>query len=146
MDTNFRIRMNQDQNQTEGAAAAAAMSADQRMTKMMEVVTEALISMRNMQHENQMMNKQILELTKDKLNVSNIEDPSVTGVQSTKSNRIKPTRPKIEGGMDEIDWKILLDDWGRYKRRSELLDEEQICLELRDSCSNDVNPLLVLTQ
>jgi len=142
LDTNFRIRMNQDQNQTEGAAAAAAMSADQRMTKMMEVVTEALISMRNMQHENQLMNKQILELTKDKLNVSNIEDPSVTGVQSTKSNRIKPTRPKIEGGMDEIDWKILLDDWGRYKRRSELLDEEQICLELRDSCSNDVNKLL----
>ena len=126
--------------------AAASISADQRMTKMLEVVTEALISMKNMQKENQMMNRQILELTKEKLGVSTfpstIEDPNATGVKVNKSGRIKPTRPKIEGGMDEIDWKILLDDWGRYKRRSDLVDEEQICLELRDSCSHDVNKLL----
>ena len=141
--------MEGDGNQTQDVAAAttttaaaATISTDQRMSKLMEVVTETLISMRNMQHENQLMNRQILELTKDKLNMSTIEEPSVTGVCANKNNRIKPTRPKIEGGMDEIDWNILLDDWGRYKRRSELIDEEQICLELRDSCSNDVNKLL----
>jgi hypothetical protein len=134
--------MDEQAEQPQEESAAAVMSADERMMKMMETVTEALCSMRNMQQDNQMMNRQILELTKEKLNMSPIPTDNVSGFQTRSVNRIKPTRPKIEAGMDEIDWKILLDNWGRYKRISELNDEEQICLELRDSCSNDVNKLL----
>ena len=111
------------------------------VNKMMQMMMECLVSMKNMQHDNQRMNQQILELSKERMNVSTVVEETVS--EKTKfAGRIKPTRPKIEAGMDEIDWKILLDDWVRYKRRSELKDEEQICLELRDSCSNDVNKLL----
>ena len=118
-----------------------AISMEDRMAKMMELITESLISMRNMQHENQQMNRQIMELTKDKLNMSAIDEGDQKQ-RLKKSNRMKPTRPKIETDMEEVSWKIFIDDWDRYKRRAELDDEDEICLELRDACSSDVNKLL----
>ena len=120
--------------------AVPVVSMEEKMSKMMEIVTETLISMKNMQHENQLLNRQILELTKDKLNMSSFEEDGQKRLK--KSNRIKPTRPKIDTDMDEISWKIFLDDWDRYKRRAELDDADEICLELRDACSSDVNKLL----
>ncbi len=111
------------------------------LTQMMRVLTEVIISMKNMQHDNQRMNQQILELSKERMHVSSIMSETAPE-KMTSGVRIKPTRPKVEAGMDEIDWKIFLDDWARYKKRSYLSDEEQICLELRDACSSDVNKLL----
>ena len=108
---------------------------------MMRMMMECILSMKNMQHDNQLLNKQILELSKERMSASAIVNESLSE-KAKYGARIKPTRPKIDVGMDEIDWKILLDDWARYKRRSEISDEEQVCLELRDSCSSDVNKLL----
>ena len=42
---------------------------EDRMEKMMDLVMETMIAMKNMQHENQMLTKQMLYLTKDKLNM-----------------------------------------------------------------------------
>ena len=111
------------------------------MTKMMDLIMETVLAMKNMQHENQMLTKQMFELTKDKLNISNIieEDDQK---RLKKANRMRPTRPKVEADMEEVTWKIFLDDWDRYKRRAELEDSEEICLELRETCSADVNKLL----
>ena len=121
---------------------ASAMSAEDRMAKMMECVTEALIAMRNMQKDNQMMNQQLLEMTREKMNMSSIAGGGSPSMAPKNIVRMKPTRPKIEAQMDEIEWKIFLDEWERYKRRAELVDAEQIRLELRDTCSSDINRLL----
>ena len=122
--------------------ASSAMSAEDRMAKMMECVTEALIAMRNMQKDNQMMNQQLLEMTREKMNKSSIAGGGSPSMAPKNIVRMKPTRPKIEAQMDEIEWKIFLDEWERYKRRAELVDAEQIRLELRDTCSSDINRLL----
>lgn len=121
-------------------ASPSKMSPEDRMAKMMECVTEALVAMRNMQKDNQVMNQQLLEMTREKMSMSSIADSPSMAPKNTV--RLKPTRPKIDAQMDEIEWKIFLDEWDRYKRRAELVDEEQIRLELRDTCSSDINRLL----
>ncbi len=106
---------------------------------MMDLIMEMMSSMKNIQKDNQMLNQQIMELTKDKLNMSSISEE---GQKKKHLSRSKPNRPTIEVNMEEISWKIFLDDWDRYKRRAELEDKDDIILELRDACSADVNKLL----
>jgi hypothetical protein len=54
----------------------------------------------------------------------------------------KGNRPTINVGMDDMQWVIFEDAWGRYKRVEELDKNENMCLELRDACSPEVNQLL----
>ena len=76
---------------------------------MMDLVMETMIAMKNMHHENQMLTKRMLDLTKDKLNISNIFEKS--GQKRLKNaNHVSPTRPKVEADMKEVTWKIFLDD------------------------------------
>jgi hypothetical protein len=57
------------------------------------------------------------------------------------SNRPRPTRISIEAEMDDARWGILLDKWQHYKRIAEL-SEQDVCLELMESCSSQVHELL----
>ena len=56
--------------------------------------------------------------------------------------KAKPTRPTIETEVDDLGWQIFVDAWARYKKMSELINEEETCLELRECCSVEVNKLL----
>ena len=56
--------------------------------------------------------------------------------------KCKPTRPKVETELSDLEWQIFVDGWNRYKRLTELADEGELCLELRECCSTDVNKLL----
>ena len=56
--------------------------------------------------------------------------------------RCKPTRPKVETELSDLEWQVFVDAWGRYKRLTELVDAEELCLELRECCSPAVNKLL----
>ena len=48
----------------------------------------------------------------------------------------------IEEGVDDFGWNLFLDKWRRFKHSASLTDTEDIILELRDSCSDQVNRML----
>ena len=59
-----------------------------------------------------------------------------------RSFRPKPNRPSIDAETDELNWIIFQDNWKRYKMMADLEEEKEICLELRETCSSEVNRLL----
>lgn len=67
------------------------------------------------------------------------EDPQV---KKRYSNTPKPLRPIIEEGVDDFGWRLFLDKWSRFKTMAKLEDAAEICLNLRESCSPDINRLL----
>lgn len=58
------------------------------------------------------------------------------------TSRAKPNRPKVESDLDEMGWEIFLDSFRRYKRIANLESNEDVCLELREACSANVNKSL----
>jgi hypothetical protein len=57
------------------------------------------------------------------------------------SNKARPKRPIAEAEIEDVEWGIFLDKWKIYKSIAELEDSE-ICMELRESCSTTVYKLL----
>jgi len=57
------------------------------------------------------------------------------------SNKARPKRPTVEAEIDDVEWGIFLDKWRIYKAIAELEDHE-ICMELRETCSTAVYKLL----
>ena len=57
------------------------------------------------------------------------------------SNKARPKRPTVEVEIDDVEWGIFLDKWKIYKAIAELEDHE-ICMELRETCSTAVYKLL----
>ena len=56
----------------------------------------------------------------------------------------KPDRPTIDRDLDDREWALLMDKWGRYKTMCNIkpTDVETIRLELRAACTDDVDKLL----
>ena len=54
----------------------------------------------------------------------------------------RPDRPVINANMDDREWALFEDTWSRYKIMTGLSSEEEIRMELRSSCSADVNKFL----
>ena len=54
----------------------------------------------------------------------------------------KPDRPIINAGMDDREWAVYLDSWSLYKNMTEITDENKLRMELRASCSPDLNRML----
>ena len=54
----------------------------------------------------------------------------------------RPDRPVIEANISDNDWALFEDTWKRYKAMTGLTSEDKIRMELRASCSPDVNKLL----
>ena len=75
-----------------------------------------------------------------------IPDPNQSMNQSmfvkNRPYKCKPTRPRIDADIGDLEWQIFEDAWCRYKRLAELEIEDEICLELRECCSSDVNKRL----
>ena len=57
-------------------------------------------------------------------------------------NRVKPKRPTVKDELDGLGWEIFTDAWKRYKKIANLSEQEEICMELRETCSEEVNQLL----
>jgi len=123
-------------------------------TELMGILKETMVSMQRMQADNMAIQKQMLEMTKASLERQNTEQGANSstpnndgatfndsGRQSTRS-RVKPSRPRIDVNTDEIGWDIFIDKFNRYKRMAELHEQSDICLELRETCSDAVNKLL----
>ena len=58
------------------------------------------------------------------------------------SHTKKPDRPTVESGMNDREWALFDDSWGRYKKMANITDLETIRMELRAACSTDVNKML----
>ena len=58
------------------------------------------------------------------------------------ANIPKPERPTIEEGCDDFGWKLHLDKWNRFKSMCNLSEKSQILMNLRESCSTEINRLL----
>ena len=58
------------------------------------------------------------------------------------SHTKKPDRPTVESGMNDREWALFDDSWGRYKKMANIIDLETIRMELRAACSSDVNKML----
>ena len=54
----------------------------------------------------------------------------------------KPDRPIINAGMDDREWAVYLDSWSLYKNMTEMTDANKLRMELRASCSPDLNRML----
>ena len=79
----------------------------------------------------------LIDLMRQQLNVASGE----------KRKTQRPDRPVINAGIDDREWSLFKDTWSRYKQMigvsSETLgDVETIRMELRASCSPDVNRML----
>ena len=68
------------------------------------------------------------------------DDTTATNVYKPK----KPERPIIHANIDDQEWALFEDSWGRYKKMCKLdpTDIESIRLELRECCSPEVNKFL----
>ena len=62
--------------------------------------------------------------------------------QGGRSRTKKPDRPVINAGMDDREWAVYLDSWALYKAMTEIADESKLRMELRASCSPDLNRML----
>ena len=66
-------------------------------------------------------------------------------LNESKRSKIKPRRPSVGIKTDETKWEVFKNAWKRYKKQLNLddnLDNQEICMELRNACSEDVNNLL----
>ena len=63
----------------------------------------------------------------------------------TRRSKIKPRRPTIDIKTDETKWEVFKNAWKRYKKQLNLVDDvdrQEICMELRNACSDEVDSLL----
>ena len=67
-----------------------------------------------------------------------VDQPGARQANHTK----KPDRPTVESGMNDREWALFDDSWGRYKKMANITDLETIRMELRAGCSPDVNKML----
>ena len=107
------------------------MSGEQ-MQQMLDLLQQQVSTMAKLQEENQ----QLKDRSEDQLNV--------TGHGSQYKSK-RPERPIIDRDVEDREWTRFLDKWSRYKQMCELNDDtdaDRIRLELRASCSDDVDKLL----
>jgi len=105
--------------------------------------------MQQVQKENSQLHTELFTLLKAsgaaKVGVSRDSDTDVDSNErgsEKRSNKPKPIRPTIEEGVDDFGWDLFLDKWQRYKSIARLEETSEICLELRESCSPEINRLL----
>ena len=122
-------------------------------------MTEAMDKMSKMQEENSKMHKEMIDLLKERAetakrgqsssaaDTNTYEDEgdrkhSIASASRPRVNKPKPNRPIIQEECNDMGWVIFRDSWDRYKKIAGLEEESEICLELREACSPEVNRLL----
>lgn len=123
------------------------------ITSMMQQMQQVTNQNSELQKANSDLHKEMIELLKAKSEITSpsqmnispgyrpYSDQSMSDGPHKSFNRPRPTRPSIEAEMDDARWGILLDKWQHYKRIAEL-SEQDVCLELMESCSSHVHELL----
>ena len=123
---------------------------EEQVTLMMNQFQEAMGEMKKMRDEMLTILKGKTEkegessatnkMTFDSNNFEEERDRSM--MSRSRTFKPKPKRLEIDAEIDDLEWQIFEDSWDRYKRIAELTDRDEVCLELRECCSSDVNKLL----
>ena len=125
---------------------------DEAIESILTAMKQTMEQMVNIQKENSELHKQMYDFIKQGTVKTEGGSTSTTnqGNSSENSqndlikrpNTPKPIRPIIEEGVDDFGWQLFLDRWARYKLNAQLTEQKQICLELRTSCSPEIDRLL----
>ena len=104
------------------------MATGSHLEEMMSMMKQQMAQLMKLQEEN------------NQLRAAGGTHPSTTeGRTTTTAKKTKtPDRPNV----DDREWKLFKDSWRRYKTMTNLTTTEEIRLELRAACSNEVNKLL----
>jgi len=126
------------------------MVADEALEQVLVAFKDMMVEVKRMQQENSHLQTELISLLKERSappvgpkKENNGDTPAVDTKSFNKhSSRPKPQRPVINEEVDDLEWVIFQDSWKRYKTMTGLEDEKEICLELREACSTEVNRLL----
>ena len=99
------------------------MATEAQVQTMLELMQQQMEQLKQLQTENTQLR-----------NNNNTDPPA----ERTK----RPDRPVVNANIDEREWELFKDSWQRYKTMAGLTRVENIRMELRASCSTDVNRLL----
>ena len=124
---------------------------DETVQQVLDTMSQTLNEMRIVAKENSDLHNEILGLLREKT-TSREEMPGFQkeetyeakegNTNTRKAFRPKPNRPSIEAETDELNWIIFQDNWKRFKLMAGIEEEKEVCLELRETCSAEVNRLL----
>lgn len=122
------------------------------MKTMMEGMNQQSEQMRRMQDEHSKMTGKmfaIFEAQQHRMQQDQTPHDSSINIKeedgelpNSRSKAPRPTRPTMEADVDDVEWRIFLDKWRHYKKIAKLTSDAEICLELREACSDQVNKLL----
>jgi len=123
---------------------------DEKVEEIMVAFKDMMLEMKRVQTENSKLHSEMLNMMKEKTatssttassTASNVKEEDVGRTQKT-HGRPKPKRPVITEEVDDLEWIIFKDSWNRYKTMTSLEEDKEVCLELREACSAEVNRLL----
>lgn len=113
------------------------MGSAEQMQQMLDLLQQQVTTMNAIQQENA------------RLRVAVATGAPTDGVDNGIAERSRykskrPDRPLINASIDDREWALFNDEWTRYKKMCNIAatDEDSIRLELRASCSSEVNKLL----
>ena len=93
--------------------------------------------------QKQMGQLEVLRVENSQLMTNAIhQPPTQTTPQQQRPKTKAPDRPVINANTDEREWELFKDSWNRYKLLAGITDDNLLRMELRASCSQDVNRLL----
>ena len=110
------------------------MATPEQIEKMLEVMSQQMMGMQTLQNENRALLERNRELQ--------LAGNATQATPEHKTKRSPPKRPTIEANIDDSDWVLFTDSWGRYKRMAQITSNQDLILELRASCSDEVNKML----
>ena len=118
---------------------------------MMEMMQKTLEVMCTVQKDNSEFQRGMFKMFEDRERERSEQAPQQlfkredgpTG-EDTRRKMTRPmaVRPIIEEGVDDFSWNLFLDKWQRYKQAIGVESEYEMCAELRECCSPEVNRML----
>jgi len=122
---------------------------DEKVEEIMTAFKDMMLELKRVQTENSKLHSEMLNLMKEKAStpstaskVKDEDDGQDYGRTHKTHGRPKPKRPVITEEVDDLEWIIFKDSWNRYKTMTQLEETKEVCLELREACSAEVNRLL----
>lgn len=112
------------------------MGNDEQMQQILALMQRQMDNLESLREENSMLREAATQATA----TATARDVTIRNTPQGKTKR--PDRPVINANIDDREWALFEDTWNRYKVMTGLSSEEEIRMELRASCSVDVNKFL----
>ena len=125
---------------------------EEKLGTMMEMMQKTLEVMCTVQKENSEFQRGMFKMFEDREKTRLEQTPHQfhkreydapdEDARKKMAARPRAIRPIIEEGVDDFSWNLFLDKWQRYTLAIGVETEREICAELRECCSQEVNRML----